>query len=320
MNARRRIHRLPFSLATTLFLALPAVGTAQAWNADKGSTSFTISYGNNWATKHYTYLGDEVDRGHTRSQVVAFGVSRALTDRLSASLSVPYVQSKYMGSFPHTGSEVDDGDYHGTFQDLNVSLRYQLSEDPVAFTPFVAYGLPIRDYVTLGHAAPGQRLDVYTLGFFTGASLDDWLPNTYVQGSYGYSFVEKVAGISHDRSRAGLEVGYFLTPTLGVRALGSWQKAHGGLDISPSLPAALFPYHDQASAESYVSAGLGVFLFADPSGGPLRDVRPYLARPQRAQNGRWLDLGSQLQLPLRLSPGGGSHAADEPPQPLKPRW
>jgi hypothetical protein len=32
-----------------------------------------------------------------------------------------------------------------------------------------------------------------------GKSFDEWIPRTYAQMKYTYGFVEKVAGISHDR-------------------------------------------------------------------------------------------------------------------------
>ncbi len=118
--------------------------------------------------------------------------------------------------------------------------------------------VPVQDYHVLGHAAPGRGLDEYWIGFYVGRSLNDWIPRTYVQARYNYAFVEKVVGISHDRSNADLEIGYFFAPRWSARLLGSWADTYGGVDIPmpPSNP--LFPHHDQLAEEYYVNVGGGV--------------------------------------------------------------
>ena len=84
------------------------------------------------------------------------------------------------------------------------------------------------DYETLGHAAPGRGLNELNLGFYIAKSLDQWIPNTYVQARYNYAFVEQVVGVSHDRTNADLEVGYFVNPRFSIRVLYAYQNTHGG--------------------------------------------------------------------------------------------
>jgi len=253
----RRLSPWPVALALGIGALAPAPSAAQAWSSEKGSVGVTFSYSNNWNTKHYFFDGSEIDAGHTRSQVVTLGASLALTDRWALSASLPYVQARYRGAHAHPGT-IDDGEYHGTIQNLGWELRYQTLELPLAITPFVSAGWPTHEYATLGHAAPGQGVDEYALGAYLGWNLDPWISRTFLQLRYGYTFAEKVAGISHDRSNADLEVGFFATRELGLRALVSWQDTHGGvtLPIGPADPR--FPFHDAAAAADILNLGVGL--------------------------------------------------------------
>ena len=51
---------------------------------------------------------------------------------------------------------------------------------------------------------------------------------------YSYAFVEEVfvetvGNVHHDRSNGALEVGYFITPSIGVRFLAGGFYTHGGM-------------------------------------------------------------------------------------------
>jgi hypothetical protein len=235
---------------------MPALAHAQAWLPEKGSVSAAVLYSDIFDTKHFLPDGDELDAGHVRVHSTGLALSYSPSDRVLFTAGLPYVEAEYHGAFPHP-TEVDDGDYHGTFTDLRVELHYQVLLDPVAFAPYVALVEPTHDYPALGHAAPGRNLEEKWLGFFVGKSLDLWIPRTYVQARYSFAFVEKVAGVGHDRSNLDVEVGYFPRPAWSVRALLFWQRTHGGIDvpIPPSNP--LFPYHDQLASERFVNVGAG---------------------------------------------------------------
>ncbi len=243
-----------------LWLALgalcPGVLHAQAWLPQRGSLGASLLYTDTFDTKHYLPDGSEIDVGHMRSQSTFFMVSYSPSDTVLLTAGVPYVRSEYHGAHPHP-TRVDDGDYHGTFTDLHVELRYQVLLEPVALAAAVALVEPTHKYPALGHAAPGRDLEEKWLGFFVGKNLDLWVPRTYVQARYSFAFVEPVAGMGHDRSNVDLEVGYFVRPEWSLRGLLYWQRTHGGIDvpIPPSNP--LFPYHDQLGAEGYLNAGLG---------------------------------------------------------------
>jgi len=108
------------------------------------------------------------------------------------------------------------------------------------------------------------------VGTFIGASLDEWLPRTYLQLRLNYAFVERVAGVKHDRINADAEIGYFLSPKWSVRLIGNWQDTDGGINVPIALDDELFEHHDQLAATRYFNMGGGI------AWAPTEHVRTYL--------------------------------------------
>jgi opacity protein-like surface antigen len=268
-------------LVIVLCLGLaPSIVLAQAWLPPQGEAFISLSYGNIFVTKHYRYMpggppsdNTETDLGHIRSQTVGAQLGYAFTDRFAISLSLPYTEAKWYqaGSVgqPHrltNGKTLDDGKYHGAFQDYHIEALYQAVRDPVVLTPFVGAVFPSHDYQYFAHSAVGRDLQEYQIGFNFGSRLDRIVPDTYVQARYSYAFVERVLGIHHDRSSGALELGYFMTPSFGARFLASGFYTHGG--ISNRSPASLgtprnasnplFLHHDQIEHASGISLGGGL--------------------------------------------------------------
>ena len=243
-------------LALTAGLLWASAGHTQAWLPDGGESSFGVSYTDTFDKKHWTSTGGQVDAGHVRIYTYGFAVAYSPTDSIMLDATLPLVSSEYHGARPHP-TEVDDGSYHATFTDLRTAVHYQLSLEPVAVAPYVAYVLPTHNYETLGHAAPGRGLHETWLGVAVGMSLDKWVPRTFVQSRFTYAIVEKVAGVSHDKENIEFNVGYYLTPDVSAQAYVNWQKTLGGIDvpIPPSNP--LFPHHDQLAADDFTNVGVG---------------------------------------------------------------
>lgn len=191
-----------------------------------------------------------------------FGLTYSFTDRLAASASVPYVSARYDGRSPHATS-VDNGSYHGGFTDLRLDVRYNLWREPAVITPFASAIIPTHDYPTFAHAALSSGLEQYVVGISAGRRLDPILDAGFAQLRYGYTFAEEVLGVSHDRSNVDLEIGYFVTPSLGVSAIASYQKTHGGIELPvPGTPAAAafrrtpyYVHHDQLAQSNFVNVG-----------------------------------------------------------------
>jgi hypothetical protein len=90
---------------------------------------------------------------------------------------------------------------------------------------------------------------------------------------YSYAFVEEVfvepiGNVHHDRSSGALEVGYFITPSIGVRFLAVGSYTHGGLAFRrgadyqcvDGCDAAdpIFLHHDQIEHSSAIVLGGGL--------------------------------------------------------------
>jgi hypothetical protein len=266
------IPRARLALLTGILVAcFAAPASGQAWLPPKGEASLALGYGNIFVNKHYLGTsanpGDNVenDFGHIRSQSIQIAVSYGVSDRFAISVALPYILTKYYGTpgqnfFPHTIT-IDDGQYHGIFQDFRIDVDYQLLRGPVAVAPFVAAVIPSHSYTYFAHAAGGRNLHEYLLGSSFGARLDQLLAGSYVELTYSYAFVERVLGVHHDRSNGFLELGYFLTPSLSARGIATGVYTHGGLsyqaaDLLP--PPDIFLHHDQIGHESGISVGGGL--------------------------------------------------------------
>lgn len=266
------MHSLPRILAAVAVgLLSTATAGAQAWLPPKGEAWLSLGYGNVFHTKHYLGVADpdgttEFDAGHTRGHNVGLQVGYGITDRLALSVGIPFVTSKYMGDRPHRRNGViitaDDGRYHGTFQDYRINLGYQLFNGAVAVAPFATAIIPSHSYTYLSHAAPGAALNEYWLGVSAGSRLDRILTGSYLEVTYAYAFVEQVENIdlNLDRSHMGMELGYFLTPSLAMRLLATGHYTHGGLVFRTpaNLPPELFAHHDQIGKTSSVKLGGGL--------------------------------------------------------------
>ncbi len=198
---------------------------------------------------------------------------------------MPYVSSKYyatqsaiFGNDAHValdGTTIDDGTYHGTFQDYQFALRVGALTRPLVLTPYVAAVIPSHNYRYFAHSAVGRDLRRYLVGFFAARRLDPVLENGYVQLRYSYAFVEKVLGISLDQSTADLTLGYFVTPSLGARGFLSAGHSNGVsvgnnndefaarfcdpvLQCGPTDPSPYWQHHDQIAREDNLAAGAGL--------------------------------------------------------------
>ncbi|HUE85119.1 MAG TPA: hypothetical protein VMO26_03505 [Vicinamibacterales bacterium] len=264
-----------------LWLVLPAAAAAQsAWVPLKGEGAISLVLQNLEFGGHFDEHGEKLDGAvPSRAYIGIFHFEYALTDRVAVTARLPYVASKFTGhddepataflreqyeefqrTHPEaTGSSLDTGELYSTFQDFNLTLRYNaLDRGGVAVTPVIGVTIPSHHYRTIGEAAPGQDRRALHVGVNIGRLLDPVLPNAYVHGRYTYAFVEDLLGINLDRSAAELEVGYAITPIINARALVNWARTHGGIPFSRSLEDAfLFLAHDRLLAVRYWHAGVG---------------------------------------------------------------
>jgi hypothetical protein len=238
---------------------------AQAWLPPKGEASITFGVSSRFANEHIDYQGNPVLPGSMTWNDAIADLSYGVTDRLSVRLGAPYVMSEYGGQFPHVPpagrQNYDDGQWHGTMQDLRAEVHFRVTTGALAVTPFLALVTPSHSYEYFAHAAAGRDLTEGQVGVSVGRALDPLLSKAYAQVGFAFAVPEKVLGISHDRTDAALDLGYFLTPRLTVSALGAWEKTYGGWRAGPDFPAPtdpLFQYHDQLVCTEYLRVGGGL--------------------------------------------------------------
>jgi hypothetical protein len=252
---------LVLAAAWFLSLALTPAAFAQAWLPPKGEAWFSLSYGYLYNRDHYKSDGSIFGGGPVYSNTVLADLGYSITDRLGVRASLPYATARYGGTGPHL-YPVDDGSTHGTFTDFRIEARYNVFNGPAALTPFVATILPSHDYWYFGHAMVGLNLKQLLVGTGFGFRLDFLLPKAYLVGRYSFAFVEKVANISHDRSNLELQLGYNLTPSLQVFAVGTGQYTHGGTLLNPPVnrvewSAEIFHHHGQTTRSELLIFGGG---------------------------------------------------------------
>jgi len=246
-------------------LAGATTATAQAWLPPRGEAAVSLGYSRMWATEHIDYQGNPLSPGDMIWNNVGLDLSYGLAERFALRVNLPYVISKYDGAFPHPPiggvAAQDDGDWHGTFQDVTTELRYRVPAGSFAITPFVGLVVPTHSYPRYGHGAPGRQLVEGRFGVAAGRLLDPLLPDAYLQVRYTYAVPEQPLGISHNSSNLGVDLGYLVGPALTLRAIAAWQKTHGGWDVPIDWPARTSPAylaHDQVNRTDYFRLGGGV--------------------------------------------------------------
>jgi hypothetical protein len=286
---------------------------AQAYLPPKGEGSVSVMFQDMGVTYHFL-PAIPVDRGHIRGESLFVDVTYGLTDKVAVSIGIPWIASKYTGLTPHPlvdssgpipvfygASPLDDGTYHGTFQDFRFDVRYNVTKRGLVLTPFAGSIMPSHDYTYFAHAAPGRDLRELQVGVLAAKMLDVLVPGLFVQSRYAYGFTEKALDISHNRSNMDLEVGYFLTPKLRLLGLGTAQLTHGGVDLSLNsrvdLGPLLWSHHDQIDRVNYLNLGGGMAYSLTQT----VDIFGSLIRNVAQRNGHALDHGLSLGLSWSFS-------------------
>jgi len=262
------------ALGIVVLLVLQAgAARAQAWLPAQGEGTVSLVV-QDIAAKYHYLPAEPFDRGHIRSDTMALDFTYGLTDQLAVSIGIPWVLSKYDGATPHPlvdtsgavpvfygTNPLDNGSYHGAFQDFRFDVRYNVTKRGVVLTPFIGSVVPSHDYTYFAHAAPGRDLKELQVGVSAAKMLDALVPGLFVQGRYAYGFTEEVLDISHNRSMAGLEIGYFVTPKLRLMSINTGQVTHGGIDLTQNsrvdLGPVLWSHHDQIDRVNFLNMGGG---------------------------------------------------------------
>lgn len=301
-------------------VASPGAALAQAWLPTKGEGAIGLTFGDYGFDGHFGGTGKRIPDGGTHGLSLAGDITYGVTDRVAVTASLPFVASKFTGTFPPgvlLGPLDADRKYHGDFQDFRGELRYMALAGDLAVTPFVGFNLPTHEYEVVGEAVPGKRTKELFFGVAAGRSLEPFLDKAYVQARYAFSVVEKVVpNIDQlNRSNIDLELGYAATRRLTLRAFSAWQIGHGGLELEDmySRPD-LFRIHDRAIRTDYFNLGGGATFQAFPA------VEFFVAfvktiSGQNAHQARSLYLGAALRFGGGFGHGRSAAQASVRPSP-----
>ena len=225
------------SVGALLAVCVPSAASAQALLPPAGEGNVAVSFQGGLTRGHVNNFGELVDDESSRAQALIWDVEFGVSDRLAVNVSLPFIAARYRGPFTifsHShaggdGSDIDDGTYHGAFQDFRLAVRFNVLSGPIAITPFVEAIVPSHRYVSRGHSVTGQDLRALVLGAAVGGFADA-IPGLYYQSQFSYGVFEEVLNIRTNRTRADSEVGYFVTPRLTLRLISGFQLTHDGLD------------------------------------------------------------------------------------------
>ncbi len=172
----------------------------------------------------------------TDSRSVILGIDYRFNSRWSAYVSLPYIRKRArndIGAHNPTrlvparpASEfIDDGEYHGTWQDWQLGVGYHTVIGGFDVQPHAVLTYPSRDYVFFGSAATGQRLTRFRLGF--DASRRIGRSNAHYAFGYSYEFVDRVLDRNVDRQHLRLSGRYDFSPELSATVFASARRGHG---------------------------------------------------------------------------------------------
>lgn len=303
-----------------LATGFPATAVAQAWLPSEREGSVSVTFQGLTSPQHLDQNGKPLERGQVTSGTLVFGVDYGLTHLLAIDVKVGVTAARHQGADRLHGP-LDTGIYHGSVQDARASLALQLPiSGPIAVAPYVAVVLPTHGYETRGHSAHGRRLRVLQMGSWVGADLGPVLPSAYLHGQYAFSLVEKVGGMSINRSNIDLEGGYRIAPFMTANVAGSLVLTHGGLDVP--LPRDehyqhFFPFHDRVTRDSrmLMSAGATVSL---PNSMTVYGNVVWTTWGRNTHSVKGVVVGTSWTFGPRLPFGGAADATMEPSASSRP--
>jgi len=237
-----RRHAAASGAALVLLLLVPAAVAAQAWPAPTGAGAVTVSTQVIENTAHQMTDGFRFNEGKSRNVSMLVEADYAVTDRLSVSLGLPYVFSRFIGpGDPPVVLPVDTCRcWHGAWQDVNATARYAVADGALALTPSVSVGVPSHAYAYEGEAVAGFGLKELRLAVDGGLRLDALTSRVALIGRYQYAIVEDVLDVPNNRSNWSVGASVAATTRLAVRVSAQWQHTHGGLRFG-SVSGVPFP-------------------------------------------------------------------------------
>lgn len=215
------------------------------------------------------------DSGNVRFQVWQLQASYFVADGWEIHAGLPYIQGKFSGPtaamFAHPVLScltaagptpacrpvlLDNGNYHGSFQDWNAGVRYHFDYNGYQIAPEVDLLVPSHNYQYYGAASYGERNTQVGVGVQLAHQFD--FTNFYYQAHYEYFFNTPHIGYNNNYNSFGLDVGYFFSPDLSAKLITDLKIGNGITDQEIGGPPALDPIwlnHDRIRLQDHGIVG-----------------------------------------------------------------
>ena len=214
--------------------------------------------------------------GETDAHIIILSGNFSLSERWSVFGSIPWVQKRHEGEFPHDPNfdfveyeppdlrVIDDGTFHGGLQDFFAGVQYRALDGPLSISPYVSYGVPVTNYPFYGSAAIGKQIWQLPLGAYFQyiPYFSDW----DFQADIAYVLSEKVLGVNLNYWLMYFSASYYVTPRFAPRIYLRKRITPGGLrypedftdDYSfDDFDNEFFYMHDRTIKHDYLDAGVG---------------------------------------------------------------
>lgn len=280
----------PFSPAKSalrvalLFMMLcpvvPARARAQAWVPAPGTGSASLDYQHTHVKNHlfsqdmaiFGGVGPALDMGKIDAETAQLGLDYGVMRNVGVTVNVAYVSARYRGNQPE--ASVDDGKFHGSFQDLSLGVRYMIPWQGFAITPNAGYSAPTTNYEHHGHVAVGKANTSFTAGVAIGRSLAPLVPNVWMQGGYTRNFTKDVQQWGLDVNSFSGTIGWYAMSQLSVSGYFTYLATEDGIDWywDDFSAAGVAHNHDRAAKSVARRAGGTLSYQLDASKGFFLDV------------------------------------------------
>ena len=225
-------HRLSLAAVIVVLLA-PSSAAGQAGTPLSGVGAVTFAW--QWINNTGHILGNGMfppvgPQGQSVTTSVLAEIDYGVTERLAATVSVPFVFAKYTGhNVPFSRLELDECRcWHQSFQDFSIAVRYRFGDVFWGLTPQVRVVIPSHDYPYQGEAVVGPNLNQVLLGISGFWRLAP-VPKVTIQAGYTFALTEKVTqDLRANRSNVFASIGYPLTDSLYVHGGALYQRTHDG--------------------------------------------------------------------------------------------
>ncbi len=219
--------------------------------------AFTYQY---QKAQNLTGEGYVINSAPITTHLIDFAVSYRIKDRWTVNAGLPFISREWKGGPSHNplnivppqyDSEfVDDGHFHGFFQDLRLGASYLLVDQQVIVEPYLEYGIPASDYPFFAASAVGRNLQTLEYGS-TFAYRPPFLP-WFFSLRAGYVLTDSVLGVDTDAVRVTADAVRFFNDRI---ALNVFLTSKNGDGISPpqnsGLASELWYRHDQIIRHNY---------------------------------------------------------------------